>query len=73
MRGRLQNNTDNTSYKIILIKYVRNVTGCGLREAKEFVEGTGVLHNLTPEHNRQLGYIFGWNYQFQSDDWQTYS
>jgi ribosomal protein L7/L12 len=71
MRGRLEIN-DNVSYKIMLIKYVRNITGCGLREAKDFVEGNGTLENLTHDMHQQLGKLFGWNYKYQSAEWTTF-
>ncbi len=68
MRARL-NCEDEPSYKFILIKYVRTISGCTLGEAKEFVEGTGVLSNLTHEMNVELAKIFGFVYEYQSDEW----
>jgi ribosomal protein L7/L12 len=68
MRARL-NWESEPSCKIILIKYVRNISGCTLKEAKEFVEGTGELPNLTHDMNVELAKMFGYIYEYQSDEW----
>lgn len=72
-QGRLEVN-DNASFRIMLIKYVRNVTGCGLYEAKEFVEGTYTFSNLTQEQHEKLGQVFGHYYKYRQPDpgWQSY-
>ena len=41
----------NDKYKIATIKQVRNVTGYGLKEAKEFVEGTRPLYLLASQRD----------------------